>query len=126
MGRRDIARVLEAFDAVVSDLDFADFQDLVRPGDRLRLGLPLLSAEWDPAREIALVRVYAVPAVDRAVTQRRLAVEGLPIAARWIAQARGRPEVWRGMRHELQIDLIGEGLRTTELEGGHHSTMHRA
>jgi hypothetical protein len=101
-------------------------------GARQPPGLPLLVANWQELRELPFqegggsLYVYAVPAARRAESHAFLVDDALPTAARWLADAAGRGEVWREMRHELWITLGVAGLSIEEREGGHWATVRRS
>jgi hypothetical protein len=127
-----VAEALRVAGASIGSLSFHG------PGSQGRLepkrppGLLLLFADWQELDDLphqgngGSLSIYGVPAARRSEIHALLLGEALPMAARWLADAAERSEVWREMRHERWITLGDAGLLVEDREGGSWSTMRRA
>ena len=125
----EVAEALRAAGAQIGSLSFIVTGPQGRLGPRRPLGLLLVFADYQERRDLPFqdvcgsLAVYGVPTGLRAEIHALLIGEALPAVASWLAQAAGRSEVWREMRHERWITLgEGRGLSIEDREGGNWST----
>lgn len=60
------------------------------------------------------VRVFAVPAAERKVSEGLLLAHGLSALCRWLANGQSEGNAWRGFAHSLTLRRFGETLRCSE------------
>jgi hypothetical protein len=128
----EVAQALRGAGVEIASLHLWIASSEGRLGPRRPAGLPLLEAEWQQGSDLSMYQaggggltVYAVPAARRAEIHAVLLREALPSAARWLADAAGRGEAWREMRHERWITLGDAGLMIEDREGAGWSTVRR-
>jgi hypothetical protein len=128
----EVADVLRAAGAEIGSLSLIVDRGADRHGPRRPAGLLLLFAEWQERRDLPFqeggggLAVYGVPISRRAEVHELLTREALPAAARWLAEAAQRSEVWREMRHERWITLGDTGLAIEDREGGDWTNTRRS
>jgi len=87
---------------------------------RRQNGKTVLDAHFGPelydyaASGKVMITVWAVPASERRKTEELLISQGLPSLCRWLARSQSEGNVWRGSRHSLRFELVGEILRCIE------------
>jgi hypothetical protein len=128
----EVAAILRAAGAEIGSLLLIVDRGSDRHGPRRPAGLLLLFAEWQERRDLPFqeggggLAVYGVPTPRRTEIHELLLREALPAAARWLADAAERSEVWREMRHERWISLSDAGLLIEDREGSDWTNTRRS
>ncbi len=128
----EVAAALRAAGAEIGLLSFIVARSEGRLSPQRPPGLLLLFAEWQERRDLPFqgggggLAVYGVPADRRSEIHDLVLGQALPAAARWLADAATRGEVWREMRHEQWITLGDAGLSIEDREGGDWTNTRRS
>jgi hypothetical protein len=128
----EVADALRAAGAEIGSLSLIVDRGPDRHGPGRPAGLLLAFADWQERLDLPFqegpggLAVYGVPTARRAEIHDILLREALPAAARWLADAAKRGEVWREMRHERWISLSDAGLLIEDREGSDWTNTRRS